>query len=87
MVNKKGTCVNRIYLYRTLRKTSIKREKKGPFLIKEEIRLQMEQGRSIHRKKLEPPPEYDCRTGDYFMREWFLEAEKFYLESYIRIRF
>ena len=28
-----------IYLYHTLRKTPIKKEKKGPFLIKKEIRL------------------------------------------------
>ena len=38
-MNKKGMCVNRIYLYRTFRKTPIKKEKKGPFLIKKEIRL------------------------------------------------
>ena len=34
MVDEKGMYINRIYLYRTLRKTLIKREKKGPFLIK-----------------------------------------------------
>ena len=33
-MDKKGMCVDRIHLYRTLRKTPIKREKKGPFLIK-----------------------------------------------------
>ena len=33
-MDKKGTCVDRTHLYRTLRKTPIKREKKGPFLIK-----------------------------------------------------
>ena len=37
MVDEKGMYVNRIYLYRTLRKTPIKKEKKGPFLIKEKI--------------------------------------------------
>ena len=37
MVDKKGTCVDRIYLYHTLCKTPIKREKKGPFLIREEV--------------------------------------------------
>ena len=37
MVDKKGMYVDRIYLYRTFCKTLIKREKKGPFLIKEEI--------------------------------------------------
>ena len=87
MVDKKRICVNRTHLYRTLRKTPIKRERKGPFLIKKEIQLQMEQGKSIHRKELEPPPEYDYRTGDYSIREWFLEVEKSYLESYVRIRF
>ena len=34
MVDKKRIYINRTYLYRTLRKTPIKREKKGPFLIK-----------------------------------------------------
>ena len=42
MVDKKRMYIDRIYLYRTLRKIPIKREKKGPFLIKEEIRLQIE---------------------------------------------
>ena len=42
MVDKKGICVNCIYLYRTFYKTPIKKEKKGPFLIREEIRLRME---------------------------------------------
>ena len=42
MVNEKGMCVDRIHLYRTFRKTPIKREGKGFFLMKEEIRLQME---------------------------------------------
>ena len=41
-MDKKGICVNRIYLYRTLRKTPIKKEKKGFFLIREKIRLQIE---------------------------------------------
>ena len=39
MVDEKGMCVDCIYLYHTLRKTPIKREKKGFFLIKKEIRL------------------------------------------------
>ena len=34
MVDEKGMCVDRTYLYRTLRKTPIKRERKKPFLIK-----------------------------------------------------
>ena len=38
MVDKKGMWVDRTHLYRTLRKTPIKREKKGLFLIKK-IRL------------------------------------------------
>ena len=42
MVDEKGICMDRIYLYRTLYKTPIKREGKGPFLIREEIRLRME---------------------------------------------
>ena len=33
-MDKKGICINRTHLYRTLRKTLIKKEKKGPFLIK-----------------------------------------------------
>ena len=33
-MDKKGIYIDRIHLYRTLRKTLIKREKKGPFLIK-----------------------------------------------------
>ena len=86
MVDEKGTCVDRTHLYRTLRKTPIKRERKGPFLTREEIRLRMEQGKSIHRKELEPPPEYDCRAGDHSMREWFLEAERSHLESHVRMR-
>ena len=39
MVDKKGICVDRTHLYYTLRKTPIKKEKKGPFLIKKEVRL------------------------------------------------
>ena len=87
MVDKKGTCMDRTHLYRTLRKTPIKKKKKGPFLIREEVRLQMEQGRSIYKKKLKPPPKYDYYTGDHFIKEWFLEAEKSYLKSHVRIRF
>ena len=34
MVDEKGICINRTYLYRTLRKTLIKKERKRPFLIK-----------------------------------------------------
>ena len=41
-MDKKRMCINRIYLYYTFRKIPIKKEKKGPFLIKEEIRLRME---------------------------------------------
>ena len=41
-MDKKGTYIDRTHLHRTFRKTLIKREKKGPFLIKEEIQLQME---------------------------------------------
>ena len=41
MVDKKGTCVDRIHLYYTLYKTPIKKEKKRPFLIKKEIRLRI----------------------------------------------
>ena len=33
-MDKKGIYMDRTYLYYTLRKTPIKREKKGPFLIK-----------------------------------------------------
>ena len=33
-MDKKGIYMDRIHFYRTLRKTSIKREKKWPFLIK-----------------------------------------------------
>ena len=39
MVDEKGMCVDRIYFYHTLYKTPIKKGKKGPFLIKEKIRL------------------------------------------------
>ena len=39
MVDEKGIYVDRTYLYYTLRKTPIKREKKRPFLIRKEIRL------------------------------------------------
>ena len=41
MVDEKGICVDRTYFYCTLCKTLIKREKKGPFLIKEKIRLRI----------------------------------------------
>ena len=80
-------CINRTYLYHTLRKTLIKREKKGPFLIKKEIRLRIEQGKSIYKKKLKPPPEYNYYTGNHSIKEWFLETEKFYLKNYVRIKF
>ena len=33
-MDEKGTCINRTRLYRTHRKTPIKKEKKRPFLIK-----------------------------------------------------
>ena len=79
--------MDRTHLYCTLRKTPIKRKRKRPFLIKEEIRLRIEQGKSIYKKELKPPPEYDYRAGDYFIKEWFLKTEKSYLKSYIRIRF
>ena len=46
----------------------------------------MEQSKSIHKKKLEPPPEYDYYTGDHSIKEWFLEAEKSHLENYVQIR-
>ena len=86
MVNKKGMCVDRTHLYHTLCKTPIKREKKKPVLIKKEIRLQIEQGRSIYKKKLKPPPEYDYYVGDHFIKEWFFKVEKSHLKNYIRIR-
>ena len=38
-MDKKEMYIDRTHLYRTLYKTPIKREKKGPFLIKKEIRL------------------------------------------------
>ena len=41
-MDEKGIYVDRIHLYYTLRKTPIKREKKGPFLIRKKIRLRME---------------------------------------------
>ena len=34
MVDEKGICINRTHLYYILYKTPIKKEKKGPFLIK-----------------------------------------------------
>ena len=71
MVDKEGMCVDCTRLYRTLRKTPMKREGKEPFLTKEEIRLRIKQGRRIHRKKLESPPKYDYRTGDYSIKEYF----------------
>ena len=82
----KKICINRTHLYHTLRKTPIKKERKGPFLIKKKIRLQIKQGKSIHKKKLKPPPKYNYRTGDHSIREWFLKAKKSYLESHIRIK-
>ena len=87
MVDEKGTYMDRTHLYRTLRKTPIKRERKKPFLIKEEIRLQMEQGKSIHKKKLKPPPKYNYRAGNHSIKEWFFKAEKSHLKNYVRIRF
>ena len=86
MVDKKGTCMDRTYLYRTLYKTPIKRKKKGPFLLKKEIQLRIKQSESIYKKKLKPPPKYNYCTGDHFIREWFLKAEKSHLESYVRIK-
>ena len=38
-MDKKGMCVDHTYLYCTLRKTPIKKEKKGPFLIRKKIQL------------------------------------------------
>ena len=46
----------------------------------------MEQGRNIYQKELKPPPKYNYRAGDHSIREWFLEAEKSYLENHIRIK-
>ena len=86
-MDKKGTCMDRTHLYRTLCKTPIKREKKGLFLIRKEIRLRIKQGKSIYRKKLKPPPKYDYYAGDHSIREWFFKVKKSHLESYIRIRF
>ena len=40
-MDKKRIYVDRIYLYRILRKTPIKKEKKGPFLITKKIRLRI----------------------------------------------
>ena len=36
-MDKKGICVDRIYLYHTLCKAPIKKEKKRPFLIKKNL--------------------------------------------------
>ena len=85
-MDKKRTYIDRTHLYRTLRKTLIKRKRKGPFLTKKEIRLQMEQGKSIYKRKLKPPPKYDCRAGNHSIKEWFLEAEKSHLENHVRIK-
>ena len=41
----------------------------------------------MNRKELKPPLKYNYCAGNYFIKEWFFEAERFYLESYIRIRF
>ena len=38
-MDKKGIYIDRTHLYYTLYKTPIKKEKKGPFLIKKEIQL------------------------------------------------
>ena len=46
--------------------------------------MRMEKGITIHRRELEPPPEYDCRTGDHSIREWFIKAEKSHLQSHDR---
>ena len=78
--------MDRTYLYRTLRKTPIKRERKRPFLIKKKIRLRIKQNKSIHKKKLKPLPKYNYHTGNYSIKEWFLEAEKSHLESHVRIK-
>ena len=85
-MDEKGTCVNRIHLYRTLHKAPIKREGKEPFLIREEIRLQIERGRRIYWKKLEPPPKYNYYAGNYSIKKWFLKAEKSHLENHVRMR-
>ena len=85
-MDKKRMCVDRIRFYHTLHKTPIKREKKGHFLTKEEIRLRIQRGRRIHRKELEPPPRYNYCAGDHLIKEWFLIAEKSYLESYVQMR-
>ena len=77
-------CVDRTHLYRNLRKGPTK-EEKGPFLNKEQIRTRLKKGITIHRRELAVPPEYDCRTGDYPMRELFIKAEKVYLESHNQI--
>ena len=82
MIDERGTCVERTHLYRSLRKGPTKGKGKGPYLSKEQIRIRIQEGNIIHRRELEPPPEYDCRTGNHSMREWFIEAEKSHLESY-----
>ena len=62
-------CMDRTHLYRTLRKTLIKKEKKSTFLNKKKIRLRIEQGKRMHRKELKPPPEYDYYAGDHFIKK------------------
>ena len=86
-MDKKGIYMDRIYLYYTLCKTPIKREKKGFFLIKKKSDYEWSKIGKYIKKKLKPPPEYDYRAGNYFIREWFFEAERSHLENYVRIRF
>ena len=54
-MDKKGICIDRIYLYRTLRKTPIKREKKEPFLIKKKSDYKWNKIGVYIKKKLEQP--------------------------------
>ena len=44
------------------------------------------QSRSIYKKKLKLPPKYNYHISDYFIKEWFFEAEKSYLQNYVRIK-
>ena len=81
MINERGMCVDRTYLYKSLWKGPTK-EGKRPFLNKEQICTRLKKGITIHRCELTVPLKYDCRTGNHPMRDLFIKAEKAYLESY-----
>ena len=73
------------YLYRNLYKGPTK-EKKKPFLNKEQIYTRLKKGIIIYQRELVIPPKYDYRISDHPIKKLFIEVKKAYLENHNQIR-